>query len=73
MDLSKEIAAALQKEPGETVKCVHVFGDNYRCNWWGPGELRTPVLAQRVRRSRLLKVTKTADGLAMEDITRAGA
>ena len=73
LDLSKEIAAALEKGPGETVKCIHVFGDNYRCNWWGPSEERTPVLVQRVHRSRLLKVKKTADGLTMQELTGSKA
>ena len=34
MDLSAQITATLDKRAGETVKCVRVFGDNYRCNWW---------------------------------------
>jgi hypothetical protein len=78
VDLSSEINAAVGKEVGETVKCVRVFGDNYRCNWWGseasaPDRKQFPlgfgVTAMRVRKSSFLRATKTAEGLQIHDMT----
>jgi hypothetical protein len=45
-----------------------VYGDRYRCNWWVKDENNGS--AGRIIRSRFLKVTKTADGLLIEDLTR---
>jgi hypothetical protein len=77
-DLSAEIIANVETHAGETVRCVRVYGDHYRCNWWGNEELVTKGKAsasafeaaeQRVRRSRFLKVRKTPDGLQIQDVT----
>ena len=78
IDLSAEIVATLEAPVGQTVRCVRVYGDNYRCNWWGqeaPGAIGKPNLSGfeatelRVRRSRFLKVKKTSDGLQIQDAT----
>jgi hypothetical protein len=78
VDLSAEINAAMETERGEIVRCVRVYGDNYRCNWWKRRE--TPATGKpmaagfdvselRVRRSSFLKVNKTAEGLRIQDMT----
>ena len=78
IDLSAEIIATLEAPMGQTLRCVRVYGDNYRCNWWGqeaPRDIGKPVLSGfeatelRVRRSRFLKVRKTSDGLQIQDAT----
>jgi hypothetical protein len=33
-DLSAQIEQAVQKDPLDRVKCVRVFDNFYRCNWW---------------------------------------
>jgi hypothetical protein len=78
VDLSAEIIATIQTNPGETVKCVRVYGDSYRCNWWSSEEAPAAtkristgleITAQRVSRSSFLKVKKTAEGLMIHDVT----
>ncbi|MGA2442704.1 MAG: hypothetical protein ABSH08_17255 [Tepidisphaeraceae bacterium] len=78
IDLSAEIVATLEAPIGQTVRCVRVYGDNYRCNWWGqeaPRDIGKPIVSGfeatelRVRRSRFLKVRKTSDGLQIQDAT----
>jgi hypothetical protein len=78
-DLSTEIAAAVERWPGDSVRCTRVWGSDYRCNWWAPeptGGYDNPgmhgllVTTHRVRFSRFLRVTKAAgpDGrLLIED------
>jgi hypothetical protein len=78
VDLSAEINAAMATEQGETVRCVRVYGDNYRCNWWKrrenpatgkPMATGFDVSELRVRRSSFLRVRKTAEGLRIQDLT----
>jgi len=78
IDLSAQINAALDKRADETVKCVRVFGDNYRCNWWvhadaaaprSSGGLPLDGTTLRVRRSSFLTVTSTPDGLQIRGLT----
>ena len=78
-DLSTEIAAAVERWPGDSVRCTRVWGSDYRCNWWSAeptGGYDNPamggllVTTHRVRFSRFLRVTKAggADGpLLIED------
>ena len=33
-DLSEAIEGSIDKQPGEEVRSVRVYGDHYRCNWW---------------------------------------
>jgi hypothetical protein len=77
-DLSAEIIAALETPVGQTVRCVRVYGDNYRCNWWGqeaPRDIGKPIVSgfeateMRVRKSRFLNVKKTSSGLQIQDAT----
>jgi hypothetical protein len=76
-DLSREIEVAVEREPGDEVRCTRVNGDHYRCNWWivarnsaydNPtmkgGQLATD---HRIRKSRFLRVTKGRAGLKVTD------
>ena len=74
-DLSAEIAMFVAREKGERVKVRRIFGDNYRCNWLAP-DYRTgnrggsmALETFRIRDSKFLRVRKTDEGLAIEDIT----
>ena len=72
----REIERALGRDPGERVKCAHLFGDYYRCNWWvrvaGPGKAAGPdwtdFLTETVRKSRFLRATPAAGRLRIEDV-----
>ena len=75
-DLSSEIIQAIEKRPADRVTCRWISGDHYRCNWWAPmgmGNYDNPGMAglmvttHRVRQSRFLTVTKTAQGLVIID------
>lgn len=76
VDLCREVERTLDLEPGDRVRCVHLFGDYYRCNWWSRVETTrkkadydwSALLTDHVRRSSFLKVT-TADGqLKVEEV-----
>lgn len=70
-DLSREIAASVERLPSEVVRCTRVGLDRYRCNWWAPHD-EAPrdgasmpgsiVTTHRVRRSRFLRVTRAQTG-----------
>ncbi len=73
-DLSGEIALAVERRPGDVVRCTKVVGNKYRCNWWSPqgtGGYDNPamggllVTTHRVRQSQFLRATKTAAGLVI--------
>lgn len=75
-DLSSEIIKALEKRPADRVTCRWISDDNYRCNWWAPmgiGGYDNPrmtgltVTTHRVRQSRFLTVTKSAEGLVIAE------
>ncbi len=67
-DLSGEIAAHVERQPGDAVKCRRIDGDSYRCNWWAaqatggydnPGMFGLLVTTHRVRKSQFLRVTRS--------------
>ena len=67
-DLSTQIAAHVERQPGDAVKCRRIDGDSYRCNWWAaqptggydnPGMYGLLVTTHRVRKSQFLRVTKS--------------
>jgi hypothetical protein len=69
VDLSAEIAARIERQDGDIVKCVRINGDHYRCNWWAaqatggydnPGMSGPLVTTHRVRQSQFLCVTRSA-------------
>jgi hypothetical protein len=75
-DLSTEIAAYVERQHGDVVKCRRIDGDNYRCNWWAaqsiggydnPGMFGLLVTTHRVRKSQFLRATKSPTrGLVIE-------
>jgi hypothetical protein len=74
-DLSAEIERAMDKEPLDRVRCIHVFGDYYRCNWWAPPVLKKDqtksfdwavATTHHVRQSRFLSATMNAGQLKVE-------
>ena len=70
VDLSKEIEQSMERQPDESIKVVRVFGDCYRCNWWVQD--KAPQLhwlaTGKIRRSALVRATKTKDGLLNEPV-----
>ena len=63
-DLSEEIGHAVARQPRDRVKCVRLFDDFYRCNWWVPGDDAGPnraawadTASSRIRQSRFLRAT----------------
>jgi hypothetical protein len=76
-DLAGEISITVPRRAGEVVRCRHIFGDRYRCNWWAPqdtDEYDNPSMAglmvttHRVVRSQLVRATKTAKGLEINPV-----
>jgi hypothetical protein len=74
-DLTAEIIAAVERAPGEVVKCRRIVGNYYRCNWWAPldraeaargGSGALLVTTQRVVKSRLLHVTRSGARLFIQ-------
>jgi len=71
-DLSQAIEGSVAKEPGEEVRSIWLFGDNYRCNWWrreaslGPEYLNLG----KISRSKFLKATMADGKLVIEDLSR---
>jgi hypothetical protein len=65
-ELLRDIERLVGREPMDRVKCVNVFGDFYRCNWWAPSPVRPGGVGpcdwgiratHYVRASRFLQVT----------------
>ena len=80
-DLSAEIAATIDRDPGDRVRVTHVGGDSYRCNWWAPGSIAgydNPgmygliVTTHVVRKSQFLTVSKVGERLVIRQHSRAG-
>ena len=77
-DLSDELSRSVEKQPGDQVRCTHVGNGNYRCNWWAPqgaaggydnsSRACLLVTTHRVRKSRLLRVTKSGEQLVIEEV-----
>jgi hypothetical protein len=77
-DRSREIEQVMDKEPHDHVKCVHVFDDFYRCNWWAAGTAALlggqmieglEVSTYRVRKSQMVRATMSHGKLLVEDAT----
>ncbi|MDB5329583.1 MAG: hypothetical protein JWP03_734 [Phycisphaerales bacterium] len=75
-DYSEEIVRFVKKRPEDRVTCKKVSGNNYRCNWWSPAsdtKYDNPamtgmmVTTHVVRLSRFLTVTKSSEGLIVND------
>ena len=74
-DLSAAIEGLIDKEPGEEVRSVRVYGDHYRCNWWVRDLTPGPVYLNvgRITRSKFLHVTRTGDELVIIDVNNPSA
>lgn len=77
VDLSEEICRAVEKRPGDTVRCTRVSEDGYRCNWWAPSATAgydNPamggllVTTHRVRKSRFLRATRRGGEIVIEEV-----
>lgn len=78
-DLSDEIRATVDRQPGDIVRCTRVGDRIYRCNWWrsilvdsfdNPGMKGGQIgTTYRVDRSSFLEVTRGTSGLSIRDIT----
>jgi len=75
-DLSAEIIQSVPKDHNQRVTCLHVCGNNYRCNWWSPAptrdydnpKMRGPMVTTHiVAKSRFLNVVKLGDRLQITD------
>jgi hypothetical protein len=83
-DRAGEILVMLEREPGDRLTCMRVFG-TFCCNWWARGsgggsaaaDVRMnrglEVSTYRVRKSRLIKATFGDGQLVIEDATRTAA
>lgn len=73
-DLSLAIAQTMEKKADEQVRCVRVFGDRYRCNWWvqeKPDDWRS-FGSGRISRSRFVRATMSGEKLVIEDLSIPG-
>ncbi len=69
-DLSKEIEQSIEREKGEQIRTVRVFGDCYRCNWWVHDKMPQQMwlTTGKIIKSKLLRVTKANDKLLVENV-----
>jgi hypothetical protein len=75
-DLSQEIERVLEREPMDLIKCVRVFGNYYRCNWWSraanagtqPDYAWAGIVVDFIRKSRFLSATMNAGELVINEI-----
>jgi hypothetical protein len=58
-DLSRIIEQSVQKLPEETVRCVRVFENSYRCNWWLLEKTAAWGATSTIVRSQFLRVTQS--------------
>jgi hypothetical protein len=61
-DLSAEIGKQLERQPGDRVRVVRVWGDHYRCNWIAPKNRLDVLETFVVRQSQFLHATRSPDG-----------
>ena len=78
LDLSGEIERTVAREPQDRVRCVRVYDDHYRCNWWAPGVEAAAgantnmaewasVAMHTVRKSRFITARLSGGQLVMEE------
>ena len=70
-DLSEAVTASVERQHGEVVRTVRVFGDNYRCNWWVSDRSAGPAYLNvgRIIKSKLLRATMSGDTLSVQDVS----
>ena len=73
----RDIERTMTREPRDRVRCVHLFDNYFRCNWWapipaGPDSSRAFEWSTRsthhVRKSQFLRVTASAGRLVIEEV-----
>ena len=77
-DLARELEKTLAREPMDRIKCVHVGGDSYRCNWWAPYEGDNTakgcyfgtLTSHHVRKSAFVSAVRGAEGLVIRESSR---
>ncbi|CAN5456423.1 hypothetical protein BH09PLA1_BH09PLA1_14750 [soil metagenome] len=71
-DLSRAIDGSVEKEPGEEIRSVHVYGDHYRCNFWVKDHTPGPVYLKggRISRSKFIRATMRDGNLVVEDVSK---
>lgn len=71
-DFSITIEQTVEKLPGERVKCVRVFENLYRCNWWLRGDEAAwgTITAGKIIKSKFLRATMTGNRLSLDDLTQ---
>jgi hypothetical protein len=80
-DLSREIERIVDREPLDLVRCVRVFGNYYRCNWWSSAGIHrgdldanwSRMMIDIVRKSSFLTATMDAGELVMKEIVAGPA
>ena len=79
-DYSDELCQVIERLPGDQVRCTAIGNGNYRCNWWAPqatADYDNPamggllVTTHRVRKSRLLRVTRDGGRLVIEEVAQS--
>lgn len=79
-DHSVRIERAVARQPKDHVRCVHLFDNYYRCNWWAPlgadvhrNQAEWVIGAMsRVRKSSFLAATLKGQSLVIEEVDRNG-
>ncbi len=71
-DFSEAIEQTMQRQPDEEVRCVWLFEDRYRCNWWVRGKSNNwlSFTTSVIRKSVFLRATRKADKLVIEDLSK---
>ena len=82
---AKQLLTAIEqrmlREPHDLVKCVHLFDDYFRCNWWAPLRPENNMnrsfdwgtgTTHEVRKSCFLRVTNVNEELTIEEVKPVG-
>jgi len=71
-DFARAIEQTVEKQPGERVKCVRVFENLYRCNWWLKGDEAAwgTLTAGKIIKSKFLRATMTGEVLVLDDLSK---
>lgn len=79
-NFASRIERAVARQPKDHVRCIHLFDDYYRCNWWAPlgvdvhrNQAEWVIGAMsRVRKSSFLAATLKGQSLVIEEIDGSG-
>ncbi len=68
-EMCKAIEQSFALSGREEIRCVHVYGYCYRCNWWLRDHGALWGSPARIVKSMFLRATLDADGLHIEDLS----